>query len=186
MKRAYYWDKASEEIWKLFKKTFEKDMHICEIGCGGGHFLHKMYVEGYHKLTGVEVREERLKQTKDNFNANDIRVNLIHANVLDVNEKYDAIFSTGLIQCMDSENRDKIIVQMSKMAPLALFTVPEIVNERNINSKEKTAVSGCPEFSTGNLDWELSKYYKEIHCGRIPKEKLGVSDDFLYYICWNK
>lgn len=39
MGKAYYWDKVSNEIGKVIRSTFNKNMSICEIGFSGGHFL---------------------------------------------------------------------------------------------------------------------------------------------------
>lgn len=69
------------------------------------------------------------------------------------------------------------------MAPIAIYTVPEINKNRNENSMEKVAVAGCKEFSTGNIAYELSKYYVSIHVGKINKNKTGLNDNFIYYIC---
>lgn len=183
IKKSYYWDAASEEIGKQLKKYFNSSMNICEVGCGGGHFLRYLNGEGFKNLTGIEVRENQCNQTKKAFEQSSINIKLINADVLTVSEKYDAIYSTGLLQCLATKKRMKIIEHLSKMSPLAIFVVPEISKTRNAGADEAVAVAGCTEYSTGNFEWELSHFYKFVRSGTMDKDKICLEDNFLYYVC---
>lgn len=182
-KRLFYWDAVSEEIGKILLKHLNRDMHICEIGFASGHFLEFLYYEGYLNLSGIEVRDDIYEKSMIKFREQSIEINLINKDVLETFYKYDAIYTTGLIQCFDEKNREILLNHLSQMAPIAIYTVPEINKNRNVNSMEKVAVAGCKEFSTGNIAYELSKYYVSIHVGKINKNKIGLNDNFIYYIC---
>ena len=182
-KYQYYWDKASEEIWKILEKNIKKEDRICEVGCAGGHFLAKLYEEDYKNLSGVEIREDEIKRTEQDFVTQGIIVKFINKNVLDVQEKYDVVFTTGLLQCFKESARATLMQHLSKMAKKTIIVVPEICEDRNDSSEQAVAVDGCEEFITGNFEWELSKYYSVVRSGKLNKEKIGLKDNFLYFVC---
>lgn len=187
MRKTYYWDKVSDEIGKIISSTFNKDMSICEIGFSGGHFLEWLYDEygggGYKNLTGIEIRKEQFKKTSEKFLAKNIKCNLICSDVMEVIQRFDGIFSTGLLQCLNTQERLRFIEHAANMADTAIFTVPEIVTERNIGSNFETAVEGCHEYQTGNIPYELSRYYDLIRIGRIEKKITKINDTFIYFVC---
>lgn len=184
-KKEYYWDEISEIIGQVILKTFKnKDMSILEIGFGSGHFLEWMNESRYTKLNGIEIRQDQFLKTKGSFDQKNLNhINLMCGDVLEHNEKYDAIFSTGLIQCLNEIDRKVFEKHVSKLADLAIFTVPEIFIERNINSEVAIAVAGCREFKTGNIAYELSMCYDAVRVGRIDREKTHLDDSFIYYVC---
>lgn len=181
--KSYYWDMVSEEIGKIMLREFYKNMRILEIGFSGGHFLEFLYENGYKDLSGVEIRKNEYEKTLKQFMKKNIHIELINDDVLKINNVYDAIFSTGLIQCLDESSRKEFLNHVSKMANFAIFTVPNIVNDRNLLSIKQVAVSGCREYATSNIVYELSKYYLKIRMGVIKKEKTNLNEDFIYYIC---
>lgn len=183
MKKTYYWDSVSNEIGKLFCLYFKKQMSICEVGCSGGHFLEFLYGRGYQQLTGIEIREAQYRKTAENFKNKGIIVNLINDNVLSITDRYDALFSTGLMQCLDEKNRLLFIEHLSQMADIAIYTVPKIKVMRNVGSKEEIAVAGCVEYPTGSIAYELSLFYSKVYYGKIDKHKTGLDDILLYFIC---
>lgn len=183
MGKAYYWDKVSNEIGKVIRSTFNKNMSICEIGFSGGHFLEWLEDIGYRNLSGIEIRTDQFKKTSEKFLAKGLKSNLICGDVLEIEEQFDGVFSTGLIQCLNKEERLRFIKHVANIAGMAIFTVPEIITDRNIGSVCKTAVDGCPEYQTSNIPYELSKFYDLVRIGRIEKKLTGINDTFIYYVC---
>ena len=181
MKKSYYWDTVSEEIGKIFRRELKKDMSILEIGFSSGHFLEWLNELGYKKLTGIEIREGQYKKTLERFKTKNIE--LILGDVLEYQKKFDALFSTGLIQCLDNEQRINFLDHVSQMADIAIFTVPEISSNRNIESNLEIAVEGCKEFATGSIPYELSLYYDTVRIGKIDRSISRISDIIIYYIC---
>lgn len=182
-KRTFYWDAASEQIGKILINNIEKSASICEIGFASGHFLEYLYSCGYSNLSGIEIREDVYKKTAERFKLHAVPATLINDNVLNLQKKYDAIFSTGLIQCFAPDTRVQFIMHLSLLSDFAIYVVPEIKTNRNVNSTQNIAVSGCREWTTGNLPYELNNFYSEIRCGRIEKAKTHLEDAFLYYVC---
>lgn len=185
MKKDFYWDMASEEIGKQLIKYFSKTMRICEVGFSGGHFLQFLDMEGYKNLSGVEIRTEQYDITRKSFEEIGLQIDLINDNVLNIDNKYEALYSTGLLQCLNTADRAKMIEHLSLMAPLAIFVVPEIICARNLGSKIAIAVNGCEEYSTENLLWELSGFYQDVRSGVMAKEVIRLKDNFIYFVCKN-
>lgn len=149
----------------------------------GGHFLEWLDDIGYKNLSGIEIRKEQFKKTSEKFHAKGLKSNLICGDVLEITKQFDGIFSTGLIQCLKKEERLKFIEHVANMANTAIFTVPEIVVERNIGSNYEVAVDGSQEYQTSNIPYELSKFYDLVRIGRIEKKITGNKDTFIYYVC---
>lgn len=183
--KDYYWDRVSDIIGELLKKNITPQMSILEIGFGSGHFLEWLNACGYEKLHGIEIREEQYLYTKEIFNNKGLgHIDLIYGNVLEHKNEYDAIFSTGLLQCLSQNDRENYMRHISSLADIAIFTVPKIDMDRNIGSKIDTGVAGCSEYSTGNILYELSKCYSIVRAGIIDKNRTCQEEVFLYYICW--
>lgn len=181
--KQYYWDEVSEQIGNILKSVFTHEMKICEVGFGGGHFLEWLNEMGYTKIAGIEIRQDQYNMTLENFKDKELSIDLRCGDVLNCTERFDGIYATGLIQCLDRENRQRFLTHISQMADLAVFTVPEIKENRNLESKKQVAVEGCREFTTGNIPYELSLYYDRVRVGKI---KTCIDDDFIYYVCYKE
>lgn len=182
-KKRYYWDSVSDQISYLFRRTFTKDMSILEIGFGGGHFLEWLWSHGYRTISGIEIRENQYNETIEQFKKKKLPIELINGDVLNHKKHYDAVYSTGLIQCLNPRQRLFFFEHVSSIANVAIFTVPEILENRNMESNQLTAVAGCKEYKTGNIPYELSRFYDVVNVGRIDKEVTHIEDTFIYYIC---
>jgi len=183
MKHSFYWDQTSECVGGVLTSHLSPEMNICEIGFAGGHFLEWLEKLGYKHLTGIEIREDQYHKTKQKFQNQGLNIHLILGDILDLNDHFDAIYSTGLLQCLDQTSREKLLIHLSELADVAVFTVPEIQNNRNIDSDVAVGVAGCKEYSTGNIPYELSQVYGSVRVGRLDKSKLKNEDTYLYYIC---
>lgn len=185
MRREYYWDTASNKISKILRNVFSKNMSICEIGFSNGHFLEWLNDNGYKNLSGIEIREDAFQKTAEKFQQKHLNINLHLGDVFAYSEHFDGIYATGLIQCFDSDNRHKLLAHMSQLADIAVFTVPEIKEERNQDSDQLVAVAGCQEYKTGNIPYDLSQYYDTVRVGFIGKKTTHLADTLIYYICNN-
>lgn len=184
MRKAYYWDNASEIIGKLLKNNTSPDMSMFEIGFSSGHFLEWLYDKGYRNLHGIEIRTKQYQETMENFRKKNLDcVDLLNGDVLEHDNHYDAVYSTGLIQCLDTPKREVFLNHVSKLSNFVIYIVPRIDVARNLNSNVSVAVAGCSEYPTGNIPYELSQLYETVRVGVISKNKTCLDDDFIYYIC---
>lgn len=159
MKKSYYWDSVSDKIGELLKANIKVDNSVLEVGFAGGHFLEWLNENGYRNLHGIEIRKEQYEQTETSFNNKGLKdIELILGNVLEHNQHYDAIYSTGLIQCLNEDERKVFLSHIANLSPLAIYTVPLIEAERNIGSSVEVAVAGCVEYVTSNIPYQLSDF----------------------------
>lgn len=179
-----YWKRVDAKITELIKQHIEKDKKLFEIGFASGHYISSLTDEGY-SVSGIEVREEAYENVKDKFKEFYPNVNLILGNIMDYMGEYDLVYSTGLIQCLQCEERIQLFKHISEIAPKVIYTVPKIEEDRNIGSNEKVAVSGCEEYKTANIAYELSGIYKYVETGIWDKEEIGLEDDFIWFYCNN-
>lgn len=187
MGKNYYWDAISQIIGNILKSNISRDRSILEIGFSSGHFLEWLSENGYQNLHGIEIRKSQYIDTVTCFKNKGLdRIDLILGDILQHNHQYDAIFSTGLIQCLDEKERKLFFRHVSKLANTAVFTIPVIEEDRNIDSKIEVAVAGCTEYITSNIPYELSLYYDIVRTGIINKKKTHIEDTFQYFICNNK
>lgn len=179
-----YWKEVDSRIVSLIKQHIEYDSKVLEVGFSGGHYIAKLTDDGYD-ISGIEIREEIYNETNDKFRKIYPDVNLMLGNIFDYNEKYDLIYSTGLIRCLKCKDRNEFLKHISDMAPKAVYTVPCIETERNIGSNQKVGVSGCEEYCTLNIAYELSTIYQYVETGIWGKDEIGLDDDFVWYYCNN-
>ena len=112
-----------------------------------------------------------------------LNISLSNEDFFNITSKYDAVFSTGLIQWFSPEKRDTFISHLSKISEKAVLTVPKLENDRNLNSNQLVGVAGCKEYKTSNICYELSKHYRLVREGEFSVRNNTEEEIFLYYIC---
>ena len=180
-----FWNPVDKRIVELVKKHIDGNEHLLEVGFGSGHYLAALTDMGVN-VDGIEIRYNAYEKTRKAFEKNYANVKLIHGDALNVNEKYDLVYSTGLVQCLPNDKRKVFFEHISKISDKVIYTVPQVLAQRNIGSLEAVAVSGCEEFVTNNLAYELSEIYKYVEVGIWNREDIGLDDDFVWFYCDSK
>ena len=184
-----YWPKASGKIYELLASCIKKwgSSSVCEVGCASGHLLlmleTKGFGESFLKLTGIEIRKEICLNTLKRLAGCGSEIKLINADVLEIDDRFDVIFSTGLLQCLTDEKREEVISHIRDIASKSIFVIPHIDEIRNADSSVEIGVSGCVEYPTQCVKKQLEQYYNSVQSGIWNKEELCLKDDFLYFIC---
>lgn len=176
---------VSKTLFNILKKNINKNEKILEIGCASAHISSIFKKLGFD-IKGIEIREDTVIETKEKLLKQKIDFEIITGDILNHKELYDVIWCSGLIQCWNDKQKELNIEHFSKLAAKGIFFVPK--RNRYLPPKTndfKIAVNGCEEFPTGNIPYILSKYYKTVNYGIIPKEKIKMDIDFIYYICTN-
>lgn len=91
-RRSYYWD----SITRYCNYYIHEDSSVLEIGCGSGELL--AAVNGINK-TGIDFCEPILSKAKEQFP--DLRFELMEAENITLNEKYDVVILSNLIGVTD-------------------------------------------------------------------------------------
>lgn len=177
-----FWGELDRRIISLIIANTYKDARIFECGFGGGHFLACLHYMGY-EVFGTEVRPDAYMNTCERFEKGHLKLPLYDKDIFDIREKYDVLYSTGLIQALAPKSRAHFLKHISTISKKTIYVVPKIIEDRNINSNEKIAVAGCAEYCTSTLAYELSSYYSMVKCGEWTAQEVGMEDDFLWYVC---
>jgi SAM-dependent methyltransferase len=137
---SYYWNEISSYV-KYFS---HEDSSVLEVGCGSGDLLAK--IEGSRKV-GIDFSEEFISWAKDKHKDKNIQFEVMDANNIVLNEKFDLIILSNLIGFVDdiqnvfeqvkkvSHPNTKVIVQFynSLWEPVIKFA-------ETIGLKKKTPV----------------------------------------------
>lgn len=182
--KNYFWDEVSQKIGEVFLQNFSKDERILEVGFSSGHFLEFLNENLYGNLFGIEIRKDQFKKTKSMFLSKNLNIPLSNEDFFNITAKYDAVFSTGLIQCFSPKKREEFISHLSKISNKAVLTVPKLEKDRNLNSNQLVGVAGCKEYKTSNICYELSKHFRLVREGEFSvKNENSSEDSFIYYVC---
>lgn len=177
-----YWPKASEYIFELLINNIDENSRIFEVGFSSGHILYALLKNGYI-VEGCEIRKEEFDLTESRLKKYGFENCLLLENVMNIKTTYDVVFTTGLIQCFWGKERQDFIIKLASLAPKVVIISPEILCDRNTGSKMDRGVSGCAEYDTSLLVWELSHVFSKVRVGKWERDLLELKDDFVYYIC---
>jgi hypothetical protein len=177
-----YWNPIDDKIISLILKHIELDDEVFEVGFASGHYIAFLSDLGY-KVSGVEIRKNVYEDTMKKFKNIYSNIELVNDDVFNIKGKYDLIYSTGLLQALPQKEQMKMIFFLSKMANKIVFIVPQILGRRNLGSKMPVAVTGCEEYLTDNVAYELSLAYSYVETGMWKKEEIGLEDNFLWFYC---
>lgn len=177
-----YWRTIDALIAKLILSHIKEGDSVLEAGFASGHYLAYLSDAGV-KVSGIEIRKDAFEKTKDSFKRDYSQIELLHGDVLDLNNSYSLIYSTGVIQCLPEKERSRFLHHISEMSDKVVYTVPRLEEMRNLGSKEAVAVAGCIEYQTGTIAYELSRVYGYVETGIWEKQDTGIEDDFQWFYC---
>ena len=176
------WYKVDNNIKTLIISHTKENDKLLEVGFGSGHYLASISEEN-RVMTGVEIRKEAYNDTKIKLSTFYSDIELIEGDVLLVSGKYDLVYSTGLLQCINPNDRRRLLKHLAGLSDKAIFTVPRINDKRNDCSKIPVGVDGCVEYDTGDLAYELSVFYAYVEKGMWLRENISLKDDFIWFYC---
>lgn len=173
---------VSQYIITLLKENLPKDRQTLELGFGCGHLLFTLAEEGY-PVSGIEIREDAFTAARKKLSSAGFQIELYNRDFRELQRDFDCIYTTGLLQCLQGEERLAMIEAISNRCRKAIIVVPEIKKDRNTDSMELLAVAGCPDYQTGNLAMELYQFFPYVREGKWSRDLLNLPDSFSYYIC---
>lgn len=177
-----FWSPVDKKIVTLLGKHVNRGDSVHEIGFGSGHYL--AYINDWGiNVSGTEIRKDAYKSVKEKFVEKYPDIKLYNKDALTLSQHFDFVYSTGLIQCLKRDERRTFIRHISNISNKVMYTVPMILNDRNIGSVTRTGISGCEEYSTGNIAYELSKIYSYVETGVWDKNEILLKDDFIWFYC---
>lgn len=173
---VYEWTPTSEAFYRIIKKFIKKEDKILEFGSSTGHISYRLAKEGYN-VTLLDIRGEPIKIAKNNFRKNNIRANFICADIFECNNKYDIVWNSGLIQCYDDDDKDKLIKKLANITNRVMLFYPDVENpnkKRGINEREIPGVGSAKEYGIRKIPEIIYTYFTEIYQGISEMNKLRL------------
>ncbi len=177
-----YFPVASSKILDLIIDEYLDGNTILEVGFGSGHILFNL-LEKNIRAYGIEIRDDAFKKTSDIFCKAGYGRYIIKGDIFGLNDRYDLVYCTGLLQCFTKRERIQFISKISTITKKAIFVVPKLYCDRNLSSLQFRGVAGCSEYTTSPIMQELFLFFTKVREGIWNKEQIHLKDDFLYYVC---
>ena len=184
---VYEWTPTSEAFYRIIKKFIKKEDKILEIGSSTGHISYRLAKEGYN-ITLLDIRKEPIEIAKNNFKKNNIRANFICADIFDYNDKYDIVWNSGLIQCYDDKDKDKLINKLASITNRVLLFYPDVENpskKRGTNEYRVPGVGDAKEYSIKRIPEIFYLNFNEIYHGVLEMKKIGLAYNMYWIYAWN-
>lgn len=62
---VWFGKSVESRIIKFIIDSFPKDVRILDLGCGNGHFLHRLHLKGYSRLHGIDYSHAAVELAKE-------------------------------------------------------------------------------------------------------------------------
>ncbi len=170
-------DNNIEALINYLKKWPGGD-NIIELGVGTGNVAGKLYLEGYHNITGVDICSEMLDQAKLKFP----KIKFIHDNFCNANFKsFDWVIIVGMIFTGISNHDKKLLLE--KMYEELPNDSLIFINFRNWNYHPNFRNESLVEREYDNIGtYKIFDYYKWLdynHCkGKF--EYINIQNDEIF------
>lgn len=127
-------DEYIKNILKLFGD--KRDIRILDIGCGAGHVLHKLNVNGFTNLFGVDENPQAVKFGRDKYNLN--LYDGFEQLDSDMSTKgFDLILLLGVLEhIVDLKIMCKLIKKYKKLGSTLFLSVPDAKSFANNYGEE--------------------------------------------------
>jgi len=118
---GYYWGLEPADLCYEIEKIIPagKDIKVLDIGCGEGKDAIYFAKKGY-QVSCFDITESGIRKTKALAEKEGVEVDAFIADINDMNidEKFDIIYSTGTIQYLDDDKKDIFFDKVKKMTRL--------------------------------------------------------------------
>lgn len=181
--RVYNWTPTSESFYRTIKKFVRKEDRILEFGSSTGHISYRLAKEGYH-VTLLDIRKEALEIAKNNFKKNNVKADFICADVFDFTEEYSIAWNSGLIQCFNDDDKDKLMKKLIPISNRVLLFYPDVENtykKRGTNEQEVPGVGDAKEYNIRKIPEIILEYFDEFYHGILEMNEIGLDFD-MYWI----
>ncbi len=178
----YEWTPISEAFYATIKKFIKKEDKILEFGSSTGHISYRLAKDNYD-ITLLDIRDDAIESAKNNFKKNNVKANFICANIFDKNNRYNLAWNSGLIQCFDDNNKDKLINKLSGITNRLLLFYPDVENpekEKGMNEHSVPGVGNAKEYSICRIPEICYDHFTEIYHGVLEKNKIKMKYDMYW------
>jgi 2-polyprenyl-3-methyl-5-hydroxy-6-metoxy-1,4-benzoquinol methylase len=123
-----------ELVQDLIKKGIISNFDSAiDIGCNRGLYSKLISELGYEKVLGIDIEESLIKVAKQNFEDSEddksIKFDIVNAENIDLNVKYDFILCTEVIE--HTQNQHKTVENLKQIlnkGGVAIITLPNVIS----------------------------------------------------------
>ena len=157
---------VSKHFVVFIERYISKDYNILEFGSSTGHMSFYLCKKGYH-IDLLDIRKNPIEEVKPIFQKSNINSKFYVEDFLDHKIKYDFLFNSGLVQCLNYDLQEKFICHAAELSNRLLLFFPE--RENIIEGNSRIGVAGCKEYCTKNISILCKKYFDTIENNKIDK-----------------
>jgi SAM-dependent methyltransferase len=115
-----------EQQEKIIKKLILKfkPKSILEIGCGSGRFTKIIFnLTEIEKYLAIDISQSQIDNAKKYTNNNKIHFQCVKVQDLDINEKFDLVFSSEVLMHINFHDIDSVIKKIISLAKKKVITI---------------------------------------------------------------
>jgi len=172
-----YWAPTSGAFYKILKRFINKKYKILECGSSTGHISYRLAKEGYD-VTLLDIRQKSIGIAKKNFSKDKIRAKFICSDIFEHNNKYDFVWSSGLIQCYNDKRKEELIKKIASISNRMLLFYPDIENpnkKKGMNKCITPGVGDAKEYEIDHIPEITYIYFSEIYQGVLEGKIIGLN-----------
>ena len=161
-KNELYKKQTGITVEKIFNNFFDKlnrELTILELGCNVGLNLSVLKKMGFKNLTGLEINKTAFSIAEKN----NPDINFIHSSIEDFNstEKYDLVYTAGVLIHINPETLPLIITKMDKLSNKYIFGF-EYFSDNLVEIKYRNSENTCWKQNFPELIMKLNPSFKII------------------------
>ncbi len=176
MRNPILWTRASEAIYHVIRDNLSDDPNIIEVGSGTGHISYFLAMDG-HQVTLNDIRDDSLKTSVDIYKRHGVLCQTIYGDLFKIEEKFEFLWNSGLIQCVSGSTRTKLVQKLAKISPRVLLFYPDTDSKEKIKGSNKKKIPGVDdavEYSVKDIPSLMNNDFEKVSLGEINAERLGL------------
>lgn len=162
-----------EEIFKNFFENINLDNRIIELGCNVGLNLSVLHKMGFKNLTGVEINKSAFSLAKKN----NPDISFINSSIenFDVEEKYDLVYTAGVLIHINPDTLPLIIKKMDELSKKYIFGF-EYFSDHLEEIKYRDHQNTCWKQNFPQLIKNFNPSYRTIREEKFQYKEENISD----------
>lgn len=170
------WTRTSEAIYKLILSIIGIKEEILEVGSGTGHISYLLAKRG-HAITLNDIRNECVEESKKIFESNNLHCKTIPGSFYKIVDVYQFVWNSGLIQCVNGKERERMIKKFSKIGKRVLLIYPDIDSPLKLKGSNKDKIPGVDdamEYPIDDVPELFSKFFTKTSLGELSAKEIGL------------
>jgi hypothetical protein len=172
----YAWTRTSQAFYSILSKVVARGDRILEFGSATGHISFRMAREG-HDVALLDIRTAPVNEARRIFMEAKVHARFYACDFLQHHEQYDIIWNSGLLQCLTTAERERILAHATSLSRRLLLFYPATDSPDKIRGADRTKTPGVEdalEHSVEDLPGMFCHYYDKVCWGRLQPRTLEL------------